>query len=238
MKGQVIKMVIYGKHPISIALSKNRKVHAFYALKGFKDPHLSPFLDQAPVTWQEKAEHQKMFGFDTQGIAADVDDYVMLELDYLLKLQHPMRIVILDGVTDPHNFGAIIRSAEAFGIDAVVIRKDRSVQVTPVVVKASAGAIETCPIVQVTNIHQTILTLQKQNVFVYGLAGEGQESLETLSSPGAIAIVLGAEGDGLSNLVKKVCDGLIRIPMQGTIESLNVSVAGAIACYEMQKGSR
>lgn len=229
-------MLIYGKHPISVAISKGRKVHAFFVLKGFKDANLSPHLEKAPVTWQEKSEHQKMFGYDTQGIAADVEDYRLQRLDDLLKQSSSIRVVILDGVTDPHNFGAIIRSAEAFGIDAVIIRKDRSVSITPAVVKASAGAIETIPIVQVTNIHQTILTLQKHHVFVYGLAGDGDESLSTLNRPGAMAIVLGAEGDGISTLVKKVCDGLIKIPMRGEIESLNVSVAGAIACYEMQKG--
>lgn len=229
-------MWIYGKHPIHMALRKNRKVHTFFALKGFKDPHLSPYLEKADVRWQDKKTHQKMFGYDTQGIVAEVDDYVLSSLDDLWKIKSPMRIVILDGVTDPHNFGAIIRSAEAFGMDAIIIRKDRSASITPVVVKASAGAIETMNIVQVTNIHQTILALQKQHVFVYGLASEGTVDIKTLAEPGAIAIVLGSEGDGLSSLVKKVCDGIIRIPMHGTMESLNVSVAGAIACYEMQKG--
>lgn len=229
-------MIIYGRNPISVALSKGRKVHAFFALKGFNDSHLSPYLEKSPLTWQDKMVHQQMFGYDTQGIAAEVEDYPLHDLSRLNALKHPIRIVLLDGVTDPHNFGAIIRSAEAFGLDAVVIRKDRSVSITPAVVKASSGAIETIDIVQVTNIHQTILALQKQNVFVYGLAGEGNHDLSTLAHPGAIAVVLGAEGDGISNLVKKVCDGLIKIPMSGQIESLNVSVAGAIAFHEMQKG--
>jgi 23S rRNA (guanosine2251-2'-O)-methyltransferase len=234
IRGQVKNMIIYGKHPISVALSKGRKVSAFYALKGFDDPSIQPWFARVPVTWQDKPIHQEMFGKETQGIAAEVEDYVLKSLDDIQST--PLRVALLDGITDPHNFGAIIRSAEAFGLSALIIRKDRSVSITPAVVKASAGAIETVDIVQVTNIHQTILTLQKRNVFVYGLDGDGTVPLETLASSGPMAIVLGAEGDGLSALVKKTCDGLIRIPMTGQIESLNVSVAAAIAFHEMQKG--
>ncbi len=133
---------------------------------------------------------------------------------------------------DPHNLGAIIRSAKAFHADALVMRKKRSAPISAVVYKASAGLIEHLPIVEVANIHQTLLTFKQHNIWTYGLAGEATQTIRDLTPDAQMAWVLGNEGEGLSPLVKKTCDQLVKIPMHKDVESLNVSVAAAIALFQ------
>ncbi|WP_129135601.1 23S rRNA (guanosine(2251)-2'-O)-methyltransferase RlmB [Luteimonas sp. YGD11-2] len=141
-------------------------------------------------------------------------------------------VLVLDGVQDPHNLGACLRSAAAAGATAVVIPKDKAVQVNATVRKTSAGAADTVPVVRATNLSRTLRELQKQGVWIHGLAGDAETSMYSLDLRGNVALVLGGEADGLRRLTREHCDSLARIPMPGEFESLNVSVATGIALFE------
>ena len=141
-------------------------------------------------------------------------------------------VLVLDGVQDPHNLGACLRSAAAAGATAVVIPKDKAVQVTATVRKTSAGAADIIPVVCATNLARTLRELQKQGVWIHGLAGDADATLYSLDLTGNVALVMGGEADGLRRLTREYCDHLARIPMPGEFESLNVSVATGIALFE------
>ena len=141
-------------------------------------------------------------------------------------------VLVLDGVQDPHNLGACLRSAAATGATAVVIPKDKAVQVNATVRKTSAGAADTLPVFSVTNLSRTLRDLQKAGVWIYGFAGESEASLYALDLKGNVALVMGSEGDGLRRLTRENCDQLVKIPMPGGFESLNVSVASGVALFE------
>ena len=141
-------------------------------------------------------------------------------------------LLVLDGVQDPHNLGACLRSAAAAGATAVIIPKDKAVQVNATVRKTSAGAADILPIFSVTNLSRTLRELQKAGVWIYGLAGEANTSLYTIDLKGNVALVMGSEGEGLRRLTRENCDQLVKIPMPGGFESLNVSVASGIALFE------
>ncbi|KAB0534400.1 23S rRNA (guanosine(2251)-2'-O)-methyltransferase RlmB [Xanthomonas cissicola] len=141
-------------------------------------------------------------------------------------------VLILDGVQDPHNLGACLRSAAAAGVTAVVIPKDKSATVNATVRKTSAGAADRIPVVAVTNLARCLRDLQKQGVWLYGLAGEADASLYSVDLRGNVGLVLGGEADGLRRLTREHCDGLVKIPMPGEIESLNVSVATGVTLFE------
>ncbi len=141
-------------------------------------------------------------------------------------------LLVLDGVQDPHNLGACLRSAAAAGVTAVVIPKDKSAPVNATVRKTSAGAADRIPVVAVTNLSRCLRDLQKVGVWIYGLAGEAEGSLYGVDLCGNVALVLGGEADGLRRLTREHCDGLVKIPMPGEIESLNVSVAAGVTLFE------
>ncbi|MFT4198787.1 MAG: 23S rRNA (guanosine(2251)-2'-O)-methyltransferase RlmB [Pseudoxanthomonas sp.] len=141
-------------------------------------------------------------------------------------------VLVLDGVQDPHNLGACLRSAAAAGVTAVVIPKDKSAGLNATVRKTSAGAADRLPVIAVTNLARTLRELQKLGIWLYGLAGEADASLYSLDLTGNVALVLGGEADGLRRLTREHCDGLAKIPMPGRIESLNVSVATGVALFE------
>ncbi|MBS0214608.1 MAG: 23S rRNA (guanosine(2251)-2'-O)-methyltransferase RlmB [Proteobacteria bacterium] len=141
-------------------------------------------------------------------------------------------ILVLDEVQDPHNLGACLRSAAAAGAHAVVIPRDKAASITATVRKTSAGAADRLPVVRVTNLARCLKSLQQQGVWIYGLAGETETSLYSIDLRGNVALVLGAEGDGLRRLTREHCDQLVRIPMPGAMESLNVSVAAGISLFE------
>lgn len=141
-------------------------------------------------------------------------------------------VLVLDGVQDPHNLGACLRSAAAAGATAVVIPKDKSAPVNATVRKTSAGAADRLPVVAVTNLARCLRDLQKMGVWIYGLAGEAEASLYSLDLRGNVALVLGGEADGMRRLTRENCDGLAKIPMPGDIESLNVSVATGVTLFE------
>jgi 23S rRNA (guanosine2251-2'-O)-methyltransferase len=177
-----------------------------------------------------------------QGIVAVVADFRYAELEDLLAAAkasgRPPLLVVLDGVEDPHNLGAIIRSAHALGSHGVVIPKDRAVGVTPAVAKASAGAVERCPVARVTNVSKALEALKEAGVWSVALAADAPEPLPDLDLKGATAFVLGSEGEGLRPLVRKTCDLAASIPMAGDIESLSVSASAAVALYEAARQRR
>ena len=140
--------------------------------------------------------------------------------------------LVLDGVTDPHNLGACLRSAEAAGVAAVIVPKDRAVGITPTVRRASAGAADRVPLVAATNLARTLKTLKDAGVWLVGLVGDVDQSLYAVDFKGPMAIVLGSEGEGMRRLTREACDFLAKIPMRGGVESLNVSVATGIALFE------
>lgn len=148
-------------------------------------------------------------------------------------------VLVLDGVTDPHNLGACLRSAEAAGVTAVVVTKDKAVGITPIVRRASAGAADRVPFIAATNLARTLRALKDAGVWLVGLAGESEQDFFRVDLKGPRAIVIGSEGEGLRRLTREQCDYLAKIPMRGAVESLNVSVATGIALFETlrQRGS-
>ena len=147
-------------------------------------------------------------------------------------LDHPPFLLVLDGVTDPHNLGACLRSANAAGVDAVIVPKDNAAGMTPVVRKVACGAAEDTPFYQVTNLARTLRELQQAGVWLIGAAGETDENIYQMDLKGPLALVMGAEGNGMRRLTKQHCDLLVKIPMAGTVESLNVSVATGVCLFE------
>jgi 23S rRNA (guanosine2251-2'-O)-methyltransferase len=210
---------------------------------------LNAVLDDAkklgiPLTASDKKTVEKLAGsanhqgvvISTQAPTAQTED----DLDNLLNsLDHPPLLLVLDGVTDPHNLGACLRTADGAGVDAVIAPKDKSVGLTPVAVKVSSGAAETVPFVQVTNLARTLRHLQDDfRIFVVGTTGETDLELYQADLTGALALVMGAEGEGMRRLTAEQCDQLVRLPMQGQVESLNVSVATGVTLYEAVRQRR
>jgi len=177
-----------------------------------------------------------------QGVAAKIAAIPYLQVSSLLESvsasSGPEQILILDGLTDPHNFGALLRTAEAVGIEHVIIPKDRSVGVTAVVVKASAGAVHHLKIYKATNLRRAIDSLKGQGFWFAGLDVQAKEAIYDRVLPERLGIVLGSEGEGIRPLIRQQCDFLVSIPMAGEIASLNVAVAGAVFLYELVRQKR
>jgi len=172
-----------------------------------------------------------------QGVAARVDAAQKVRHldDVLDTLTEPALLLVLDGVQDPHNLGACLRSADAFGIHAVIAPKDRAVGLNATVEKVACGAAETVPYITVTNLARTLRELQERDIWVVGADSEAETDLHGFRHAGALAWVLGAEGEGLRRLTKETCDQLVRIPMLGSVESLNVSVSAGVCLFEARR---
>ena len=169
-----------------------------------------------------------------QGLALELPDFDYSSLEELLKKAGPQSLIVfLDQVEDPHNFGAIARTAEAAGALGLVIPQDRSVQVTPIVEKIASGALSNLPVAKIVNLSRGLEQAKKAGFWIYGLDGDAKQSLYTEDLSGKVCLVLGAEGKGLRDGVEKHCDKLLKIPMGGTVGSLNVSVAGGVAMFEI-----
>lgn len=183
--------------------------------------------------------HKLAEGGVHQGVVAELKAFDYAELEDLLEAAEasgrPALIVALDGVQDPHNFGAILRSAHALGAHGVVIPKDRSVGVTGVVAKASAGAIEHCPVARVTNLSRALEELKKAGLWIAAADPDSKEDLWTANLDGPICLVVGAEGPGIREGVLSHCDFKLRIPMEGNVASLNASVSASILLYEVAR---
>ena len=184
---------------------------------------------------KQAIDRQSVTG-SSQGVMAfaAAKDYVSLDDLFSISLEkrEPALYLVLDGIEDPHNLGAMLRTAEATGVHGVVIRERRAVGLTPAAVKASAGAVEYVPVAMVTNISQAIIALKKNNVWVTGIDTAGEQDYTRVDFNLPAAIVIGGEGKGLSDLARKRCDSIASIPMKGQVSSLNASVAAAVVMYE------
>ncbi len=190
-----------------------------------------------PVHTADGARLRDLAGTDRhQGVVAIVDaasPELTLE-EVMDSAREPLLLLVLDGVTDPHNLGACLRSADAFGAHAVIVPKDRAVGVNATVAKAASGAADTVPVVTVTNLSRALRELKEHGVWILG-ADTGGESLFDADVGGPVAWVLGAEGSGLRRLTRELCDRIVGIPLGGAVESLNVSVAAGICLYASRK---
>ena len=238
----------YGLHAVESLLKNQRQsVVELKILKGRKDKKLMRLLRQAKgiaVSECSRGELDQLSGVaNHQGVVAilsggnESSDNLVAEstLEFYLKSVENPLVLILDGVTDPHNFGACLRSADAAGVDLVITPKDRSVGLTPVVRKVAVGAAETMKICQVTNLVRAMETLKEMGIWIAGAAGEAEGTLYDIDFTGSMAIAMGAEGSGLRRLTREHCDYLMKIPMSGTVESLNVSVATGICLFEAHR---
>jgi len=235
---------VYGVHAVSALLANPHRVtYKLFVSQERMDKRLQDLLDRATQAHVsiEKLSMQKMnqrfADYTHQGIVASASalpDYGEAHLIPLLESsKKPGLILILDGVTDPHNLGACLRTADAAGVDFVMIPKDKSASITPVVSKVACGAAESVPVVRVTNLVRSMEVLKEQGVWLYGAAGEAEHSLYQIDCSGSVALVMGAEGEGLRRLTRDHCDGLFSLPMSGSVDSLNVSVATGVSLYEV-----
>ncbi len=234
-------MYIYGRNPVKEAYRAGKTIDKLFMQKGEFDPMLSTVHKLAKeqrtvVSYVDKNMLDKLSnGGNHQGVVAAVTDFEYSTLDDILSLakdrDEDALIVLLDGITDPHNLGAIIRSAECFGAHGIVIPKHRSVSVNDTVVKVASGATEHMLIAKVTNINDAIRYLKEQNVWVYATDFDGKTP-SSANLTGNTAIVIGSEGEGIHRLTKELCDDTLTIPQYGKVNSLNASVAAGIVLYE------
>ncbi len=240
------KQLVYGFHAVE-ALLKNSadQVQQLYLLRGRGDKRLQLVQQlaekqQLTIHWSNRDTLDELIDGNHQGVIAAIagkvesydEGYLKSHLPKLMDQQVAPLILVLDGVTDPHNLGACLRSAEAAGVHFVIVPKDNSASLNPTVIKVACGAAEMVPLIRVTNLARTLQWLQQEGVWIMGAAGEAEQYHYQADLKGPLAIVMGSEGKGLRRLTREYCDGLIRIPMLGTVSSLNVSVATGICLFE------
>lgn len=221
-------MKVYGKNVVKEYLNEKCKIKKAYIYEKFSDTNILNQLENIPCEYLSKFDLDKIENGNHQGIILEVDDYKYTYIDDMLDSRI---IVILDHLEDPHNFGAIIRTCEAAGINSIVIPKDRSVKVNATVMKTSAGTLENVNISVVSNLVNVIKKLKKNGFWIIGTDMEGTD-YKNIDYTGKIALVIGNEGKGISKLVEENCDFIAKIPMYGTVNSLNASVAAALVIYE------
>ncbi|MGN0920697.1 MAG: 23S rRNA (guanosine(2251)-2'-O)-methyltransferase RlmB [Cellvibrio sp.] len=237
------KEIIYGLHAVQAVLkSAPQRVHELLILQTRNDQRLQKVLNAAEVNGirVKTAARAKLDelceGENHQGVVAYCEPGETYDEAYLFSLlanlQKPAFLLVLDGVTDPHNLGACLRTAEAAGVDAVIVPKDKSAGLTPVARKVACGAADVLPLVPVTNLSRTLEKLQEKGIWLFGAAGAAEKLVSEMPLTGSIAILMGAEGDGLRRLTQERCDYLMKIPMAGTVSSLNVSVATGVCLFE------
>ena len=240
-------MIIYGRNPVKEAYRAGKTIEKLYLPKGAPDPVLSPIYKMAKekrtvISYVDKFTMDKLSeGGNHQGVLAQITDFDYCTVEDIMALakekNEDLLIVLLDGITDPHNLGAIVRSAECFGAHGIVIPKHRSVGVNDTVVKVASGATEHMLIAKVTNINDTIRMLKEHNVWVYATDFDGKAP-KAANLTGNVAIVIGSEGEGIHKLTKELCDDTLTIPEYGKINSLNASVATGIILYEAVRQRR
>jgi len=237
-----MSLLIYGKNPITEALKAERKIIRSVILSG-TNQDLADKLAKAnvPVSILDKQKFREAYAGVNQGIVAEVEDYRTETLTKFLQetdiKQDPL-ILMLDEIQDPHNLGAILRSAEAGGVKAVIIPKHRSAGITPAVIKTSSGAIEYVQIIEVTNLTQTAEKLKEEGYWIVGTSPDAKTSYEEIYVDRPLCLVIGNEGKGMGRLLKEHCDLLVKIPMQGKINSLNASVGAGIIIFDIQRRKR
>lgn len=225
-------MLVFGRNVAYEYLTENKKINKIFLLDSFNDRDIMGLINKKQVSVQRlsKIELNKKVSGVHQGIILEVPDYKYASLDDLLVNENPL-IVILDHIEDPHNFGAIIRTCEATGVDGIIIPDDRCCDVNGTVVKTSVGTTEKVKIARVKNLANTIDRLKDKGFWIFGTDMDG-EDFRKLDYKGKTAIICGNEGSGMSRLVHDKCDFIASIPMSGTVNSLNASVATAIVIFE------
>ena len=230
--------LLSGIHPVAEALRAGNPIERVVIAQGAGGPRLQEIIDLArragvPVRFEPRGAIDKLANTSAhQGVIAlgAARKYADLE-----SVAHSELLVVLDGVEDPHNLGAIVRTAHAAGAGAIIIPERRAVGITDVVAKAAAGALEHLPVVRVTNINRTLEELKRQGMWIYGLDERGTDNYDKVDYAARSVLVLGGEGGGLHEQVRKNCDVLVRIPMAGKISSLNVSVATGVVLFEWRR---
>jgi len=235
--------LLFGIHSIEAVLNNEpERILEIFALKGRDDERMNQVISLArrhgiSVSFVAKNKlEDRADGESHQGIIANARAAKVkteADLDDILNNTDQPFLLILDGVTDPHNLGACIRSADAAGVHAVIVPKDNAASLTPVVRKVACGAAETMPLIQVTNLARTMREIQERGIWIYGTAGEASQPLYETTMTGPVAIVMGAEGSGMRRLTREHCDYLVSLPMAGSVSSLNVSVTTGICLFEV-----
>lgn len=239
--------LVFGIHAVNALLEKSpERFIEMWLLKGREDERFLPITNLArkygiPAQMvQRRVLDDKSEGEQHQGVVARVKQGKILtenDLEDIIqtaeKQNIPPFLLILDGVTDPHNLGACLRNADAAGVQAIIVPKDNAAKLTPTVRKVAVGAAESVPLVQVTNLARTMKHLQQMGVWIIGTAGETDTCLYDVKLSGPMALVMGAEGKGMRRLTRENCDQLVKLPMAGSVSSLNVSVATGICLFEM-----
>jgi 23S rRNA (guanosine2251-2'-O)-methyltransferase len=238
--------LIYGRHSVLAALESQRSLNRLWILPRLRyDPRFHSLLIQAKAngTVIDEVEPRRLDqitdGANHQGVAAQVAAYAYAELADLIEqakaaTDQPV-LVVVDSVTDPHNLGAIIRSAEALGAQGMIIPQRRAVGITSTVVKVATGALENFPVARVVNLGRALEELKAAGFWIYGAASTASQSVHSVQFTGATAIVIGSEGEGLSLMIQRNCDVLVSIPLQGKTPSLNASVAAGMVLYEVYR---
>lgn len=234
-------MQVFGKNVAREILNSNKRVNKIYLSNRFNDRDILDLIDKRRINTKvlELRDLDKMCNGLHQGIILEVDDiktYTFDEVIPNIDKEYPL-VVILDHIEDPHNFGAIVRTSEALGVDAIIIPNDRSVQITGTVVKTSVGTIERVKIINVVNLNNTIKKLKDYGYWVVGTDMNGT-CYTDIDYKTKIALVIGNEGKGISRLVSENCDYLAKIPMSGTVNSLNASVACGIFLSEIVRSRK
>ncbi|MEM6051590.1 23S rRNA (guanosine(2251)-2'-O)-methyltransferase RlmB [Erwinia sp. P7711] len=240
--------IVFGIHAVKALLESDpQRFQEVFILKGRDDKRLQPLVKEleAQGIVVQMANRQwldsQVEGGVHQGIVARVKpgrQYQENDLPALLESLASPFLLILDGITDPHNLGACLRSADAAGVHAVIVPRDRSAQLNATAKKVASGAAENVPLIRVTNLARTMRVLQEANVWIVGTAGEADHDLYQSKMTGPMALVMGAEGEGMRRLTREHCDELISIPMAGSVSSLNVSVATGVCLFEAVRQRR
>ncbi len=241
--------IVYGMHAVRALITRNPgRIAKLWVLSGREDRKVQELLALAETHRLPVGEtsgdrlDELARGAVHQGVLAEVRaslDLAEVDLPSLIQsIEGAPLVLVLDGVQDPHNLGACLRNADAFGAHAVVIPRDRAAPVTSAVRKVAAGAAEAIPVVSVVNLARSLRELKELGLWVVGADAEAQESAEQSALDGPLALVMGSEGEGMRRLTKDTCDLLVKLPLSGTVASLNVSVAAGVLLYEVSRQRR
>ena len=236
------ELTIEGRNAVLEAFRSGKTIDRLFVLDGCQDGPVRTIVREAKkhdtivnFVPKERLDSMSETGHH-QGVMAYAAAYEYAEVEDILKIAEekgePPFLFLLDGIEDPHNLGACLRSADAAGVHAVIVPKDRSAQLNATAKKVACGAAESVPLIRVTNLARTMRMLQEENIWIVGTAGEADHTLYQSKMTGRLALVMGAEGEGMRRLTREHCDELISIPMAGSVSSLNVSVATGICLFE------
>jgi len=238
---------IYGIHAVAALLERRpERIAELRVQAGRNDQRMQQLIALATsagiaIEQVDRSRLDEQLDGRHQGVAARLNahhEYREADIATLLERSAKPFVLVLDGVTDPHNLGACLRSADAAGVDLVIAPRDKAAGLTPVVRKVACGAAEVIPFVQVTNLARTLRALQDLGVWIVGTAGEADGLLYDQDLTGPVALVLGAEGSGMRRLTREYCDFLVKLPMAGSVSSLNVSVAAGVCLFEVVRQRR